>query len=90
MAVILALLRGSSSTAVTAEPETPRVSGAATGTADPRSIVVLPLERIGTDEGADDFVDGFADDLTLQLSTIGSLRVISPTSARRFKDFWGD
>ena len=85
VAVTLALLRGSSPEASGGGAEEPKF-GTATGTPEARSIVVLPLEKIGAAEETDDFVQGFADDLTLKLSRIGSLRVISPSSARRLKD----
>jgi TolB-like protein/DNA-binding winged helix-turn-helix (wHTH) protein len=50
-----------------------------------RSIAVLPLENLSKDPNQDYFSDGITDALTTELAQIGSLRVISRTSAEHFK-----
>ena len=50
-----------------------------------RSIAVLPLENLSKDPSQDYFSDGITDALTTDLAQIGSLRVISRTSAVHFK-----
>ena len=50
-----------------------------------RSIAVLPLDNLSKDSGQDYFSDGITDALTTELAQIGSLRVISRTSAMHFK-----
>lgn len=50
-----------------------------------RSIAVLPLENLSKDPNQDYFTDGITDALTTELAQIGSLRVISRTSAEHFK-----
>ena len=50
-----------------------------------RSIAVLPLENLSKDPGQDYFSDGITDALTTNLAQIGSLRVISRTSAMQFR-----
>ena len=50
-----------------------------------RSIAVLPLENLSKDPNQDYFSDGITDALTTELAEIGSLRVISRTSAEHFK-----
>ncbi|MBZ5722898.1 MAG: winged helix-turn-helix domain-containing protein [Acidobacteriia bacterium] len=46
-----------------------------------QSIAVLPLENLSTDPNQQFFADGVTDELTTNLAQIGSLRVISHTSA---------
>jgi len=50
-----------------------------------RSLAVLPLENLSKDPNQGYFSDGITDALTTELAQIGSLRVISRTSAMHFK-----
>jgi eukaryotic-like serine/threonine-protein kinase len=50
-----------------------------------RSIAVLPLENLSGDPEQEYFTDGMTDALTTDLSKISALRVISRTSAVRYK-----
>jgi len=50
-----------------------------------RSLAVLPLENLSGDKEQEYFADGMTDALTTDLAQIGSLRVISRTSAMQFK-----
>lgn len=52
---------------------------------DIHSLAVLPLENLSGDPSQEYFSDGMTDELTSQLATIDGLRVISRTSARRYK-----
>jgi len=52
---------------------------------DIRSLAVLPLENLSGDPSQEYFSDGMTDELTSKLATIDELRVISRTSARRYK-----
>jgi len=56
-------------------------------TAHPRvtSLAVLPLANLSGDAAQDYFADGMTDELTTRLSGISALRVISRTSAMRYK-----
>jgi TolB-like protein/DNA-binding winged helix-turn-helix (wHTH) protein/Tfp pilus assembly protein PilF len=49
------------------------------------SIAVLPLENLSKDTNQDYFSDGITEALTTDLAQIGTLRVISRTSATHFK-----
>jgi TolB-like protein/DNA-binding winged helix-turn-helix (wHTH) protein/Flp pilus assembly protein TadD len=50
-----------------------------------RAIAVLPLDNLSGDPSQDYFVDGMTDQLTTDLAKVSSLRVISRTSAMRYK-----
>jgi serine/threonine-protein kinase len=50
-----------------------------------RSLVVLPLENRSGDASQEFFVDGMTDALIADLARIGALRVISRTTAMRYK-----
>jgi TolB-like protein/DNA-binding winged helix-turn-helix (wHTH) protein len=62
-----------------------RVGPGPGGTPSLRSIVVLPLDNLSGDASQDYFVDGMTDALTTDLVRISALRVISKTSAMRYK-----
>jgi eukaryotic-like serine/threonine-protein kinase len=49
------------------------------------SLAVLPLENLSGDPEQEYFADGMTEELTTVLSEIGSVRVISRTSAMRYK-----
>lgn len=49
------------------------------------SLAVLPLDNLSGDKQQEYFADGMTDALTTDLAQIGSLRVISRTSAMHFK-----
>jgi TolB-like protein/DNA-binding winged helix-turn-helix (wHTH) protein/Tfp pilus assembly protein PilF len=49
------------------------------------SVVVLPLDNLSGDPAQDYFVDGITDALTTNLARVSSLRVISRTSAMRYR-----
>jgi TolB-like protein/DNA-binding winged helix-turn-helix (wHTH) protein/Tfp pilus assembly protein PilF len=49
------------------------------------SLAVLPLENLSGDKDQEYFADGVTDALTTDLAQIGSVRVISRTSAMQFK-----
>lgn len=50
-----------------------------------KSLAVLPLENLSQDPAHDYFADGMTDELIAKLSKISALRVISRTSAMRYK-----
>ena len=49
------------------------------------SLAVLPLENLSGDPQQQYFADGMTEELTTELSQVGSLRVVSRTSAMRYK-----
>ncbi len=49
------------------------------------SLAVLPLENLSGDPAQEYFADGMTDELTTDLAQISALRVISRTSAMRYK-----
>src|SRR5258707_11748300 len=49
------------------------------------SLAVLPLANLSGDPSQDYFADGMTDELTTDLARISSLRVISETSAMRYR-----
>ncbi|MHC4192243.1 MAG: tetratricopeptide repeat protein [Planctomycetota bacterium] len=51
-----------------------------------KAIVVLPFENLSGDPEQEYFVDGMTDALSAELGKIKALRVISRTSAMRYKD----
>ncbi len=51
-----------------------------------RSLAVLPLVNLSNDVGQDFFADGMTEELTTDLGQISALRVISRTSAMRYKN----
>jgi eukaryotic-like serine/threonine-protein kinase len=51
-----------------------------------RSLAVLPLQNLSGDPAEDYYADGMTEELTTQLAQISALRVISRTSAMRYKD----
>lgn len=62
------------------------VERSTSGAAAPiHSLAVLPLENLSGDKKQEYFADGMTDALTTDLAQIGSLRVISRTSAMQFK-----
>lgn len=60
-------------------------AGPATSAPRVESIAVLPLENLSGELSQDYFADGMTDALITSLAQIASLRVISRTSAMRFK-----
>lgn len=50
-----------------------------------RSLAVLPLENLSNDPNQEYFAEGMMDELTTDLAKISALKVISRTSAMRFK-----
>jgi serine/threonine protein kinase len=66
----------------------PSENGVTSGASSPNrkySLVVLPLENLSGDKEQEYLADGITDALTTDLAQIGSLRVISRTSAMHFK-----
>jgi eukaryotic-like serine/threonine-protein kinase len=56
-------------------PGTPRI----------QSLAVLPLQNLSGDAGQEYFADGMTEELTTDLAKIGAVKVISRTSAMRYK-----
>ncbi len=56
------------------------------GAASIHSLAVLPLENLSHDPEQEYFAEGMTDALTTELAQIGSIRVISRTSAVQYKD----
>lgn len=52
----------------------------------PESMVVLPLVNLSGDASQEYFADGLTDELTTELAKLGPIRVISRTSAMRYKN----
>ena len=63
----------------------PALSHRFAGSLPMRSIAVLPLDNFSGDPSQEFFVDGMTDELTTDLAKVGSLHVISRTSAMRYK-----
>jgi len=60
--------------------------GVASASGPIHSIAVLPLANLSGDPGQEYFADGMTDELTTDLAKIGALRVISRTSAMRYRN----
>src|ERR1043166_4290984 len=56
-----------------------------TGSADNKSIAVLPFENLSDDKANAYFADGMQDEILTRLSKIADLKVISRTSTQKFK-----
>jgi serine/threonine protein kinase len=55
------------------------------GPSDRKSIAVLPFKNLSGDKTDDYFSDGITEDIITQISKISELRIISRTSAMRYK-----
>jgi len=75
VAVLLAVIVGFYRNRLYSPASTPRI----------RSLAVLPLENLSNDPTQEYFVDGMTEALTANLAKIAALRVISRTSAMRYK-----
>ena len=67
------------------DPKPPPPPPAAAGPPEIRSLAVLPLGNLSQDPTQEYFADGMTDELISRLSRISALRVISRTSAMRYK-----
>ena len=76
----LAIWRSGSDDAKPAAPQP------AAGRPEIRSLAVLPLGNLSQDPAQEYFADGMTDELISRLSRISALRVISRTSAMRYKN----
>ena len=63
-----------------------RARAAGGGATQIQSVAVLPLENLSKDPQQEYFADGMTDELITTLSKIGTLRVISRTSAMRYRN----
>jgi TolB-like protein/Tfp pilus assembly protein PilF len=63
----------------------PAVAPPAAGPPEIRSLAVLPLGNLSQDPAQEYFADGMTDELISRLARISALRVISRTSAMRYK-----
>ena len=63
----------------------PKPATSAAGPPEIRSLAVLPLQNLSQDPAQEYFADGMTDELISRLSKISALRVISRTSAMRYK-----
>jgi TolB-like protein/Flp pilus assembly protein TadD/predicted Ser/Thr protein kinase len=64
----------------------PAAAAPAAGRPEIRSLAVLPLGNLSQDPAQEYFADGMTDELISRLSRISALRVISRTSAMRYKN----
>ena len=62
-----------------------RRAAPAPAAAEIKSLAVLPLQNLSQDPAQESFADGMTDELISRLSKISALRVISRTSAMRYK-----
>ncbi len=74
-AVVVLLAAGAWKASVSRKPAPPQIS----------SLAVLPLENLSGDPEQEYFAEGMTDELITDLAKIGALRVISRTSAMRYK-----
>jgi len=51
-----------------------------------RSVAVLPLKNLSGDSAQDYFADGITDEITTNLARINSLRVVSATTSRKYRE----